>query len=339
MTNHHASHRFTSSHLICVLAIAATALVGCGSASDDSTPDAIKQPAPLDPNGTYQIHSTYSLVAPPAIAARMLAELAATTDGPDDPSRYLIDRLVARLPQGRTQVIAAAVAPYLAAYVQARIDRFAPRLADGARALNDGLNQIARHFGTTETLTIGADGRARRLITGLSFAPRTNATDAVEIEIGLAPLGLPDVAMSSNFALAGDRLTVGEHSAELPYGAILRAGLDHAVIPHLVPGATSLDAALGALVDCDHLGMLVAEYIGAGTPQLYSRACTVALTHVAAAIYERFGSATARMTVAGAARVIDLDGDGPVDIIASGTWSGTVGDAPLALSVFDGAAP
>ena len=175
------------------------------------------------------------------------------------------------------------------------------------------------------------------MITGLRFEPRTNATDASSVEVSLAPLGIADIASASSFALAADRLTLGEHSAALPYGAILRAGLDRAVIPRIVPGTASLDDALAALVDCGHLGALVAEYVGIGTPELYGRACTMAITHLAAEIYERIGTASVQMTVAGAARVIDLDRDGPVDVIASGTWSGTVGDAPLALSVFEGA--
>jgi hypothetical protein len=296
------------------------------------------QPAPLDPTGTFALRSTYSLAAPPAAAASMLAELAAATDGPDDPSRYLIDRLVARLPAGRGQLAAAAVAPYIAAYVQARLDSFAPRLAAGTRALADGLNQIARHFGTTEQLSIGADGRARRLITAMRV-DTASATGTGSIDIALAPLGIADIATAGSYALAADRLTIGDHSADLPYGALLRIGLDRAVVPRVVPGATSLDGALVSLVDCDRLGALIAEYLGIGTPALYGHACGVALTHLAAEIYDRFDTATVRMTVAGSARVIDLDGDGPVDVIASGTWAGTVGNAPLALSVFDGAAP
>ncbi len=341
----HSLSRMSNQHLFASLGsrftsiVVMTALVACGTSEPEDRPDAMTEPAPLDPIGVFEIRSTYSLAAPPAIAAPMLAELAAATDGPDDPSRFMIDRLVARLPEGNVQIVAAAVAPYLAAYVQARIGAFAPRLAVGIRGLGDGLGQVARHFGTTEQLTIGADGRARRLITGLRFQPRTNATDAIAIDVPLAPLGIADIATSSNFALAADRLTLGEHSAELPYGAILRAGLDRAIIPRIVPGTSSLNEALVALVDCDHLGMLVAEYVGAGTPATYARACGVALTHLAAEIYERIGTAGARMVVAGAARVIDLDGDGPVDVIASGTWSGTVGDAPLALSVFEGSTP
>jgi hypothetical protein len=322
------------------------ALTGCAAEPRDAEPDAGMHIVPLDPNGVYAIRSTYSLAAAPPIAAPMLGELAAATDGPDDPARYLIDRMVARVSDGRVQLVAAAVAPYLAAYVQARIDAFAPRLATGVRELADGLNQIARRFGTVEQLVIGADGRARRRITAVRFEPRiaqtggTGANDVVGVDVALASLGLADIATAGNFALANDRLTLGEHAAELPYGALLRAGFDRAVVGRVVPGAASLDDALVELVDCAHLGAIVSDYVGLGSPELYARACDAALTHVAAEIYERIAATpNVPLVMAGAARVIDLDGDGPVDVIASGTWSGTVGDAPIAFSVFEGSAP
>lgn len=324
----------------CVVSFAGA---GCAAEPRAAEPDAGTQRPPLDPKGTYAVRSTYSLAAAPPAAAAMLAELAAATDGPDDPSRYLIDRLVARVPDGRAQIVAAAVAPYLAAYVQARVDAYAPELASGLGAMADGLNQIARRFGTVEQLVIGEDGRARRRITAVRFEPRvsvTGANDGVGVEIPLAPLGLADIATVGNFALAADRLTLGEHAATLPYGAVLRAGLDRAVIGRVAAGAASLDEALVALVDCSRLGAIVSEYVGMGASEVYERACDAALTHVAAEIYERIATVgDVRIVMAGAARAIDLDGDGPADVIASGTWSGTVGDAPIAFSVFEGAAP
>lgn len=309
-------------------------IAACASSGDDTPAPDATPPAPLEPAGTYAVRSMYSLTSPPAGAASMLAELTAATDGSDDPARFLIDKLVARLPEGRTQLVVAAVAPYLAAYVQARIDRVAPRLTAGIRELSDGLNQIARRFGTTEQLTIGDDGRAHRLITGLRFE-----VGGQLVEIPFAPRGIGDVATSCNFALANDRLTFSEHSAALPYGVLLRNGLDRAVIPQVVPSAYDLDGALHVLVDCDALGEIVSEYLGIGSPELYRGACSVAVTRVAAEITERLDIASAHMTVAGSARAIDLDGDGPVDVIMSGTWSGTIGHAPLALAIFDGAAP
>jgi len=313
---------------------------GCAEAPAGSEPDAMVVPAPLDPNGVYAIKSTYSLAAPPPAAGPMLAELAAATDGPDDPARFLVDRMVAKIPDETVKIVAAAVAPYIAAYVQTKIDRIAPHLAGGIRRLGDGLGQIARRFATIEKLTIGSDGRARRHITGVQFFVGGEPAAITAVDVPFGPLGVAEIATASNFALAKDRLTLGEHSAELPYAAMLRAGIDRAVVPRVASGASSLEDALIALVSCEQLGTVVAEYTNIDAPTLFERGCEIGLVHLAAEIYERLAMAgNVTMTVAGAARVIDLDGDGPVDVIASGTWSGTVGGAPIAFSVFEGAAP
>jgi hypothetical protein len=315
---------------LAVATLVASGGAGCASDADDAAAADARPIVPLDPAGTFALRSSYSLAGPPAGAATPLAELAAATDGPDDPARYLIDRIVARLPEGRAQLVAAAVSPYLAAYVQQRIDRVAPRLADGIRTLGEGLASVARRFGTLERMSIGGSGRVHRVIHGLRFDG---------IEVPFAPLGLADVAATTTVVLDRDVLTWAEHGVELPYGAILRVGLDRVVVPRVVPGATDLAMALSALVDCAGLGVIASEYVGVGSPELYETACSLALTRLAAEVYERIETANARMVVAGQARVIDLDGDGPIEIIASGTWSGSVGNAPLALAIFDGVTP
>jgi len=321
----------TSFSRLAFLALSLSTVAACATDTvDDGRVPPGTHPRPLDVAGTYTLRSTYSLSSPPAAAATMLAELSRATDGPDDPSRFLIDRVVARLPEGRTQVIAAAVAPYLAAYVQARIDQVAPELASGLRALGDGLDRVARRWATSEELAIGRDGRATRLVTGLDF-------DGVAV--AFEAMGAGDIETSANIALDRDRLTLGEHSADLPYGLVLRAGIDRVIVPRVVPGATTLDVALARLVDCARLGEVASEYVGLGSAELYAGACRVALTRLASEIYERLDVGPARMTVSGVARVVDLDGDGPVDIITAGTWTGTVGNAPLAQSTFEAEAP
>lgn len=295
----------------------------CADSPAEHAPDAAPSPPPaLELAGDFALRSSFVLSAPPPAAAPVLAELASATDGPDDPSRFLIDRLVARLPEGRAQLVAAAVAPYVAAYVQRRIDTFAPELASGVRSLAAGLSRIAHRFGTTEMLAIESAGTApatdpaggaranevargaHRVITGVRF-------DA--IEIALAPQGLADIAAHAQVSLAGDRVTIEEHAMTIPYGALLRLGFDRVVIPQVVPGAADLADALGRLVACDRLGVLVAEYLGIGSPELYAGACSVALVRLAAEVYERLELPPAALVVRGTAGAIDLNRDGPVE--------------------------
>lgn len=317
-----------SSALVVYLGLLATAC--SGSESEPLLDAGATAKPPLALAASYALTSTFSLSAPPAHSAAILAELAAATDGPDDPSRYMIDRIVARIPEGGAQLAAAAVAPYLAAYVQARIDSYAPKLGEGLRALGDGMNRIARRFGTLDTLTVTASGDAA----GAQHALVGFRVDGVEMPF--APIGLSDVTMPTSAVLDGERITFGEHAGPFPYGVLLRQGLDRAVIGTVVPGAADLDDALAMLVDCRRLGAHVADYIGVGSADIYAGACRTALVRLAAELYERIDVTPALLTISGSARVVDRNADGPGDVIVDGTWSGTLAGVPLTASSFDG---
>lgn len=347
MSNHRLSCIALSSKAALALA---TCLVGCADDPDATTPDGVPAPRPLDATGTFAVRSVFSMTAPPSSATGVLVELAGATDGPDDPSRFLVDRLVARLPEGQAQVVAAAVAPYLAAYVQQRIDSFAPELAPGLRALADGVNRIARRFGTIATLRIEAQET-------IDAPPQLQVTHtftgivADDVVVAFAPIGMADLTARTTATLlrlgepspspspagAPERLSISEHAVAFPYGALLRLGVDRAVVPRAVPGAHDLADAFDRLVDCDRLGEHVADYLGIGSPELYASACSVALVRLAAEIYTRLDVPDVELSIAGHARAVDVDRDARVDALDAGVWTGRLGEAPLAPSSFDGA--
>lgn len=330
----------------CTLALASA----CASPSDAEPPlDA--SPAPLDPAGTFAVTSALSLAAPPPAAAAAVDELLAAIDGPDDPSRYLIDLMIARLPEGQVRTYAEAVAPYAAAYLRVRIDEVAPRFVDGARALGAGLSRIAHRFGTRETLAIDRSGAAittaadvgrrwfplRRTIAGLRFEL---APGAAAVDVGFAPEGLPDLVVASRAELeaplddagGSDRFVIEHHTVALPYAAVLRLGFDRAVIPSVVPGTHDLADALVVLVDCAHLGALISDWIGLGSPALYAQACEIGLTSLAARIYARLDAiemADVPLALTGAALAVDSDGNATMDALAGGAWTGTLGEVAV----------
>lgn len=309
---------------VAVAALATFGLVtlvsGCATGDDLALPDAAP-PEPIAVAGHYSLHSRFSLTTPPEVDA-VLAELDAMTDGADDPSRYLIDLLIEKLPEGRTRDAARVVAPYLAAYVTDRIDTVAPNFATGTRALATGLDRVARRFETSESIDIAADGRAVRVVEGLRWGP-----DAVDFSsVGPA---VTSVALADR-----DELAIATHALTLPYGSVLRLGLEHAVIPSIVPHASTLPAAFAQLADCGKLGALVSEWVGLGSPELYQRACATALTAAAAEIYERIDALDAEplvLELAGTARAFDRDADGAMDTIVEGRWTGAFGSG-----TFDG---
>jgi hypothetical protein len=307
--------------------------VACSEAPSIDPPNEV----PIDPSGHYIITSSYALSATPPAASGMLAELVAATDGPDDPSRYLIDLMIDRINDGATRTYLTALAPYLAAYVNDHLAEVAPRFADGARDLASGLSRIALRFGTAETFAI--DGASlRRTITGFRFDLHAGRDVA---EVRFAPLGLPDLTAASQVAINRETLTIDRHAVALPYTQLLRLGFDLAVIPDVVPDAHDLAQALAELVDCDAFGTSVATWLDFGSPSVYATACRLGLSALATRIYDQIATidaASLTLELAGTAWAIDDDGDGPMDVIEMGTWIGNFAGIAVTSS-FEGSRP
>lgn len=337
-----------------MLLVLLASVPGCSPEYADpiAAPDASPPPTALDPAGRYSVTSSYSLATPPPGLAPLLAELAVATDGSDDPTAYLLDLVVAELPEGSVRSIASVVAPFVAADLHARISSYAPDLVPSLRALATGATRIATRFSTIEDAVITADpptgtsarGRVLRTIRGV----RIDGTD-----IPFSSLGIADASVDADLTIelvgvasnAGEprtfanRITIARHSLPLFANGWFRAAFDRALIPSVVPDATDLATAFALLVDCPRLGALIAEAVGIGPASLYAHACTLGLGAGARAIYARFPSSDARplaLEVMGTARAIDRDDDGAMDAIDGGVWSGRLDDISVGTSVFEG---
>jgi hypothetical protein len=80
-----------------------------------------------------------------------------------------------------------------------------------------------------------------------------------------------------------------------------------------------------------------------GSTSLYRAACRAGMTAIASEIDDRIAAiddAAFRLDVSGAAQGVDVDGDGSLDELRAGRWTGTlsVGDArqPLGGAQFTG---
>ncbi|HEU4727109.1 MAG TPA: hypothetical protein VFT22_04450 [Kofleriaceae bacterium] len=293
---------------------------------------------PTSPAGRFSVTSTIEFGVPPP-AAPVIAELIAATDGPDDPTRYLIDRMVETLPDGTVKEIAIEAAPYVAAYLNSRLAEIAPRLTPGINAIAGGLSRVAGRLETSETLVIDASGGAIRTITGARFEISGTA-----LVVRFADAGLADLTATTHVALdAAGRVTFSDHSHAVPYGDLLRLGLDRAVIAAIEPMARDLAGALGALVDCNRLGALLDDRVGLGGPELYATACRAAMTAIASEIYARIdaiGDSPVALEVTGTADGVDVNGDGSMDELRAGSWSGSLSAGaarePLGAASFAG---
>jgi hypothetical protein len=89
--------------------------------------------------------------------------------------------------------------------------------------------------------------------------------------------------------------------------------------------------------------MLVADRIGLGSSALYGTACRTAMTAVAGELYARLAAiddTPLALELTGTAEGVDLDGDGTMDELRAGTWSGSLHAGstrePIAAAKFAG---
>ncbi|CAN5224064.1 hypothetical protein BH11MYX1_BH11MYX1_06840 [soil metagenome] len=320
-------HRFA--YLAVVLSACASAAV---APAPDSTPVST---IPTVLTGTYDVVGELDLATLPAPAIELLAELSTATDTPDDPARYLVDRMVAALPDGTVKLIARGLSGFVASYVELELDKIAPNFAPGIRALSAGLNAVGHHVTTIERLIIASDGIMTRSLIGLQLA---------NTPVELAAAGAPDELSITRAAIDGEgTVAIASHKLALPYGEMLRLGLDRAVIPPIDLAAGNLADALRDLVDCHQLGITVAAHAPIGSAGMYETACSVAMTSLASGIYARLAAIDAapfELYVSGTSTGVDRDGDGTMDEIRNGVWAGTTTYAgakgPIGTATFSG---
>jgi hypothetical protein len=285
--------------------------------------------------GTYALTGQLDLQTLPPPATYVLADLANATDSPDDPARYLVDRMIAGMPDGAWKAIATGLAAYVAPYIEAEIDHIAPRFAPGIRAMASGLGAVARHITTLERLTIANDGTTTRALVGLQLA---------NTPVNFAAGGAADSLAIAHAAIdSTGTLAIATHRLPIPYGELLRLGLDRAVIPPIDLDAGDLSQALRDLVDCHQLGLTFAAHASVGSASFYETACGAGMTALASEIYDRLAAIDAspfELDVSGTAIGVDKDGDGTMDAIVNGNWAGSTSYAgtkgPIGLATFTG---
>jgi hypothetical protein len=332
-----AMHRLTMKHLSFACLSSVLAFAACASA-DVAAPDAPPiSTIPTHITGTYDLVGQLDLQTLPEPATYVLSELASATDSPDDPARYLVDHMIAGMPEGTWKAIATGLAGYVAPYIETEIDRIAPRFAPGIRAIAAGLNAIAHHVTTLERLSISADGTTTRALVGLQLA---------NTPVDFAAGGAADsLALSRSVIDSTGTLAIASHHLSFPFGEMLRLGLDRAVIPPIDLSAGDLATALRDLVDCHQLGITFADHAGFGAASMYETACGAGMTALASEVYDRLAAidtaSSFELDVSGTATGVDKDRDGTMDVITNGTWVGTTDYAgtkgPLGLATFTGA--
>jgi hypothetical protein len=326
----------------------ALSLVGCADstkAGDDTGGDGDgsgsqePQPEPqMDAQGTYRINSTFDIATNmPGGTGSFVNGLIDATDDPDDPMSWLVDQMLAQMDDGTLKDILVGVKPFVIGYLNDRVTDLAPGLVGTIDELGDRMNDLLKELGVNEKLLVNlVDQTLMGQITadGVRFKIAGTTTDLLFAQHDIDDVIVPDVLVTLE---AQSKLRIGEHTLSLPYGKIVRLGLDAAVIPVIDPTATSLTDLLDNVVDCTAVGQQVSNALGFGSPALFAGACLAGLDAAADAVYEQIAASdtTLDFHLVGNARGVDLNNDYKLDELTSGTWTGSMhySGTPAALGM------
>lgn len=335
-------------NLVSLSMLFAVTVAGCASEApgDDGDggggggPD--PQPVPTTPEGTYRMQSQFDLATNiPGTAGTVATYFIQATDDPDDPTKFIVERVLEALPSGSIKNALQSAMPYVTGYLNDRLVEVAPSFVGKVIDLGNGFGQVTKDFGLVEELTIDAAGAAKKTVKGLHFE-----IDGTEHELLFADYGIAETkveGLTVSLAKTG-QLAIGEHAVPMKYGQIMRLALDQAIIPMIDPASANLGELFKSAVNCTKVGKYVYDAVGLGSASTFESACTAGLTAGATKLYNLMNSvdtAALELGIAGTARGVDKNKDGKMDEIVTGTWTGRVSyhgtPAPLSTAKFFGA--
>jgi hypothetical protein len=161
----------------------------------------------------FAVASSYDL----GIHSAPLATLTALTSG--SPGGFMLDQVIAQLPEGRVKAALLEGEQVIATYLDGRLLAWAPELNDKLRALASDVGRAAHILGTSDTVTVAADG-----------STATHALDRLRVVAGGVPYELalttygiaPIAAPVLDVAFGDGALALGP--SPCPTVAVLHAG-------------------------------------------------------------------------------------------------------------------
>lgn len=299
---------------------------------------------PLDATGRYTVHSTFDLATHvPGTAGAVVNTIIAATDGDADPTQWILEQLIAQVPNDTLRSVLGDLAPFAAPALNHELEDALPDILSSIVLVGSDFGTIAKQFGLTETLELARAGdgyTAVHSVTGVHFT-----LDNQEIDFALASYHVPNIVVR-DIAVAMDptgQLTIAPHELPFAYGQVLRLGLDAGIIPLIDPSAQNLGQLLNHLIDCRRVGSAVAGAIEGHLPfgltisaETLASYCTSGLNAAAAYVYTKIAAidgTALTFGLNGTARGVDRNRDRAIDAIQTGNWSGTLryGTTPTPL--------
>ena len=333
----------TSSASISTLLALSAALGGCAANAPDGddydggggSGGGDGEILPMSAEGKFAMTSKFDIATNmPGTAGAVINGFIDATDSPDDPTHWILDQLVAKLPAGTLKNIVQGAIPFASGYLNDRLLDVAPDFVVTIRDIGNKFGQVARNFETLETLEVAANGQASKTVNGVEFV-----VDNIPLQYMFKDYSMADVSVMG-VAVAIDntgKLTIGDHKVPLSYGKILRIGLDEVIIPFVDPTAQNLGDVLKHVVNCQKVGQYLYEAVNIGSASTFQSACDAGLQGGASALYgllNKVDDSALEFNLNGIARGIDNNNDRKMDKIQTGAWTGTLayGGTPAPLA-------
>jgi hypothetical protein len=301
--------------------------------------------------GNYAMTSTYDVSTNiPGTVGTIINDFIDATNGPNEPTQWLLQLLVNQLPSGTVQTIANDALPFVSGYLNDQLLNWAPTFVTDIITVGNDFGDITKKFGVNETyaITTASGGyTAVDTATGVHFTIGTVAEDFAFTDYNATNVVVNGVPVQMD---ATGKLTIGEHQLPLPYGKILNIALDAAIIPLVDPNATDLASLFADEIDCNSVGTYIEQAIDNDLgidlgSSVFVTACTDGLKAGANLITSQLNNISATALnfdlATGIAKGVDTNGDGSIDQFNAGAWTGTLtysgaASAPLATATFTG---
>jgi hypothetical protein len=287
------------------------------------------QPEPqMDAQGQFRVNSTFDIATNmPGSTGNFLNSLIDATDSPDDPMSWLVDQMLAKMEDGGLKDALVAVKPFVIGYLNDRVTALAPDLVNTIDQIGDRMADVMKKFGVNEIYEINSVDQtyiARSTADGVRFEIEGVVKDYKFVDYDIDNVITNDILITLD--RGQQRMHIGEHDLQLPWGKLVRLALDVAVIPAIDPTATSLADLLDNVVNCASVGSSIQSAIGFGGTAFWTSACQGGLGLAADQVYDQIADSDSKlgMHLVGQSRYTDLNNDYKLDELTFGNWTGTM---------------
>lgn len=286
----------------------------------------------MDIRGRYEIDSDFDVInGLPGKVGDVANSFADMTDGPFDPATYVLDKML----EGESSTIANivnATRPALDGIINDAIKDSSPQIVNDLLELGSAFGQVSRNFGIVSEFNIAGDSiesqqlSAVHTINAFSFQIDADAYIFTMNELGVDTEVIENVSVGRNTTTG--LIEIGKHTVPLHYGGFLAMALEDVIVPRIDPSANSLKDLLANAINCEAVGVDVADFVGIFGPALYEGACTLGIEAAASIILEELRDidekAQVNMQITGVTNMKDPSGDGKADVMTKGNWTGAM---------------